>query len=305
MSESKIKNDAIDTTNTDISNILNLNTENSNIVSIDKNIRAENIKKLHYILKEINYIRKQVRSNGGKIIFALKNEDSRKAIIQTMVNIYESIKKIQKTNDIDILSLFHKYELKALDTVRNITSHDSEKLNLGRLRNIINTKLVNVEKKIEVYLNSLQENKIEKNDIKIKKRDKIKISFIKFYFIIVIPLIFISSVIFINLNFDIKGATFFISLVISACFVLLVFLFTLIIFLFLKLFGMVDINDEIIAFNNTNESNFKRFDDDFTDFSHMEYSSDDNFSSSSSLATSLNSFDSGVIGSDSYAGTSH
>ena len=111
--------------------------------------------------------------------------------------------------------------------------------------------------------------------------------------------------IFINLNFDIKGATFFISLVISACFVLLVFLFTLIIFLFLKLFGMVDINDEIIAFNNTNESNFKRFDDDFTDFSHMEYSSDDNFSSSSSLATSLNSFDSGVIGSDSYAGTSH
>lgn len=305
MSESKIKNDAIDTTNTDISNILNLNTENSNIVSIDKNIRAENIKKLHYILKEINYIRKQVRSNGGKIILALNNEDSRKAIIQTMVNIYESIKKIQKTNDIDILSLFHKYELKALDTVRNITSHDSEKLNLGRLRNIINTKLVNVEKKIEVYLNSLQENKIEKNDIKIKKRDKIKISFIKFYFIIVIPLIFISSVIFINLNFDIKGATFFISLVISACFVLLVFLFTLIIFLFLKLFGMVDINDEIIAFNNTNESNFKRFDDDFTDFSHMEYSSDDNFSSSSSLATSLNSFDSGVIGSDSYAGTSH
>lgn len=305
MSESKIKNDAIDTTNTDISNILNLNTENSNIVSIDKNIRAENIKKLHYILKEINYIRRQVRSNGGKTIFALNNEDSRKAIIQTMVNIYESIKKIQKTNDIDILSLFHKYELKALDTVRNITSHDSEKLNLKRLRNIINTKVVNVEKKIEVYLNSLQENKIEKNDIKIKKRDKIKISFIKFYFIIVIPLIFISSVIFINLNFDIKGATFFISLVISACFVLLVFLATSIIFLFLKLFGMVDINDEIIAFNNTNKSNFKSFDDNFTDFSHMGYSSDENFSSSSSLATSLNSFDSGVIGSDSYAGTSH
>ena len=161
MSESKIKNDAIDTTNTDISNILNLNTENSNIVSIDKNIRAENINKLEYILKEINYIRKQVRSNGGKIIFALNNEDSRKAIIQTMVNIYESIKKIQKTNDIDILSLFHKYELKALDTVRNITSHDSEKLNLGRLRNIINTKVVNVEKKIEVYLNSLQESNLE------------------------------------------------------------------------------------------------------------------------------------------------
>lgn len=304
MSESKIKNDAIDTTNTDISNILNLNTENSNIVSIDKNIRAENIKKLHYILKEINYIRKQVRSNGGKIIFALNNEDSRKAIIQTMVNIYESIKKIQKTNDIDILSLFHKYELKALDTVRNITSHDSEKLNLGRLRNIINTKLVNVEKKIEVYLNSLQENKIEKNDIKIKKRDKIKISFIKFYFIIVIPLIFISSVIFINLNFDIRDI-FFISIVISVFFVILVFLFTSIIFLFLKLFGMVDINDEIIAFDNTNKSNFKSFDDNFTDFSHMGYSSDDNFSSSSSLATSLNSFDSGVIGSDSYAGTSH
>lgn len=305
MSESKIKNDAIDTTNTDISNILNLNTENSNIVSIDKNIRAENIKKLHYILKEINYIRKKVRSNGGKTIFALNNEDSRKAIIQTMVNIYESIKKIQKTNDIDILSLFHKYELKALDTVRNITSHDSEKLNLKRLRNIINTKVVNVEKKIEVYLNSLQENKIEKNDIKIKKRDKIKISFIKFYFIIVIPLFFISSVIFINLNLDMKGATFFISLVISVFFVLLVFLFTSIIYLFLKLFGMVDVNDEVISFNNTNKSNFKSFDDNFTDFSHMGYSSDENFSSSSSLATSLNSFDSGVIGSDSYAGTSH
>lgn len=305
MSESKIKNDAIDTTNTDISNILNLNTENSNIVSIDKNIRAENIKKLHYILKEINYIRRQVRSNGGKTIFALNNEDSRKAIIQTMVNIYESIKKIQKTNDIDILSLFHKYELKALDTVRNITSHDSEKLNLKRLRNIINTKVVNVEKKIEVYLNSLQENKIEKNDIKIKKRDKIKISFIKFYFIIVIPLFFISSVIFINLNLDMKGATFFISLVISVFFVLLVFLFTSIIYLFLKLFGMVDVNDEVISFNNTNKSNFKSFDDNFTDFSHMGYSSDENFSSSSSLATSLNSFDSGVIGSDSYAGTSH
>lgn len=303
MSESKIKNDAIDTTNTDISNILNLNTENSNIVSIDKNIRAENIKKLHYILKEINYIRKKVRSNGGKTIFALNNEDSRKAIIQTMVNIYESIKKIQKTNDIDILSLFHKYELKALDTVRNITSHDSEKLNLGRLRNIINTKVVNVEKKIEVYLNSLQESKIEKNDIKIKKRDKIKISFIKFYFIIVIPLIFISSVIFINLNFDIRGI-FFISIVISVFFVLLVFLFTSIIYLVLKLFGMVD-SDELIACNNTNKSNFKSFDDNFTDFSHMGYSSDENFSSSSSLATSLNSFDSGVIGSDSYAGTSH
>lgn len=173
MSESKIKNDAIDTTNTDISNILNLNTENSNIVSIDKNIRAENIKKLHYILKEINYIRKQVRSNGGKIIFALKNEDSRKAIIQTMVNIYESIKKIQKTNDIDILSLFHKYELKALDTVRNITSHDSEKLNLGRLRNIINTKLVNVEKKIEVYLTSLKEVKLENKELANEKAKKI------------------------------------------------------------------------------------------------------------------------------------
>lgn len=290
MSENGVKNIITDTAK----------IKNSNI---KQNIRQENLKRLEYILEEIDFIRGEVRKNG-LVINALKKEVARKAIIQTMVNIYESIKKIQKTNDIDILSLFHKYELKALDTVRNITSHDSEKLNLGRLRNIINTKLVNVEKKIEVYLNSLQENKIEKNDIKIKKRDKIKISFIKFYFIIVIPLIFISSVIFINLNFDIRGI-FFISIVISACFVLLVFLFTLIIFLFLKLFGMVDINDEIIAFNNTNESNFKRFDDDFTDFSHMEYSSDDNFSSSSSLATSLNSFDSGVIGSDSYAGTSH
>lgn len=173
MSESKIKNDAIDTTNTDISNILNLNTENSNIVSIDKNIRAENIKKLHYILKEINYIRKKVRSNGGKTIFALNNEDSRKAIIQTMVNIYESIKKIQKTNDIDILSLFHKYELKALDTVRNITSHDSKKLHLGQTKNVINKHVINVEKKIKAYLTPLKEAKLENKELANEKAKKI------------------------------------------------------------------------------------------------------------------------------------
>lgn len=78
-------------------------------------------------------------------------KEKQPAIIMHFISIKEQLQKIQDSNDIQILSIFDKEEIRGLSAVRNIASHDYEGLNLEIIESIIRVNLPIIKDKIDNF----------------------------------------------------------------------------------------------------------------------------------------------------------
>ncbi|HIC3365672.1 TPA: hypothetical protein ACW4KU_001569 [Campylobacter jejuni] len=68
-------------------------------------MQKENLYKLDKIIQEIDFIFEQTK---GELVQALKNETKQKAIFMSLINIKETIKNIQDSEDTEVMVFFAK-----------------------------------------------------------------------------------------------------------------------------------------------------------------------------------------------------
>lgn len=111
----------------------------------------ESLSKLNQLNQHLKNILKICDDKG--IVNALSDEYiTQPAIMMHFIIAHQCLKKIQDNNEVEILSLFTKEEINGLNTIRNISSHDYEGLNLAIIEHTIRNFLPILVEKAENYL---------------------------------------------------------------------------------------------------------------------------------------------------------
>lgn len=79
------------------------------------------------------------------------------AIMMHFINMHELLKGIQESNDIEALSIFAKDEVQALSKIRNIASHEYEKINFTLIKIAIEDILPQMKQKIDDEIKKLNQ----------------------------------------------------------------------------------------------------------------------------------------------------
>lgn len=114
-------------------------------------MQKENLYKLDKILKEIDFIFKQIK---GELMQALKNEIKQKAIFMSLINIKETIKNIQDSADAEVMIIFREEDMKRLSKSRNIAAHNSQAMDLNIVTNLIRYDLPRLKQSIVNFKNN-------------------------------------------------------------------------------------------------------------------------------------------------------
>lgn len=114
-------------------------------------MQKENLYKLDKIIQEIDFIFEQTK---GELVQALKNETKQKAIFMSLINIKETIKNIQDSEDTEVMVIFREEDMKRLSKSRNIAAHNSQAMDLNIVTNLIRYDLPKLKQNIVNFKNN-------------------------------------------------------------------------------------------------------------------------------------------------------